>query len=108
MARVQAALEIGDAMRAFSNREMYYGRGPSFTHCYGPHPAIVRHVAEHRLLRCRCGGGSTARLTTLLLPAVDAVPAMAALGHGLGWSLQQGPPAPSALSVQRPAVGADC
>ncbi|PRW34064.1 putative beta-D-xylosidase 7 [Chlorella sorokiniana] len=38
----QAALEIGDAMRAFSNREMYYGRGPSFTHCYGPHPAIVR------------------------------------------------------------------
>lgn len=41
---VQAALEIGDAMRVFSNREMYNGRDPSFTHCYGPHPAIVRCV----------------------------------------------------------------
>lgn len=52
-------------MRAFSNREMYYGRGPSFTHCYGPHPAIVRyHMPPDRC--CRCCRGSRAWLTLLL------------------------------------------
>lgn len=38
----RAASEIGDAMRAFNNREVRAGRPPAFSHCFGPHPAIAR------------------------------------------------------------------
>lgn len=38
----QATSEIADEMRAYSNRAMLAQQGPAFTHCFGPHVAIVR------------------------------------------------------------------
>lgn len=40
-------------MRAFSNAEMRAGRAPSFTHCFGPHPAIVRWAGRWLRRRAR-------------------------------------------------------
>ena len=38
----QVASQIGDEMRGRNNAAVAAGRGPQYTHCFGPHPAIVR------------------------------------------------------------------
>ncbi|EFN55848.1 hypothetical protein CHLNCDRAFT_57756 [Chlorella variabilis] len=38
----QVASQIGDEMRGMNNAAVAAGRGPQYTHCFGPHPAIVR------------------------------------------------------------------